>query len=99
MHITDIKIIRTENNSRKLADVSIVIDDELLITNIKLIDNGKRMFIAFSETKRKQANDEYSKEYPDVIPLYSYVRNYIEEQIINKYMEMEEQQGKESEEL
>ena len=39
MTITNIEIIKTENNARQLADVRIFIDDCLLIQNIKLIDD------------------------------------------------------------
>ena len=94
MHITSIKMEKTEDNARQLADVSIVIDDELLIKNIKLINNGKRLFVAFPQSKKKPLGENE----PDVIPLYPYVRDYIEEQIINEYLQRSEQWGKEREE-
>ena len=53
MTITDIEIIKTENKARQLADVKIVIDDCLLIQNVKLIDNGERIFVAFHTLKGK----------------------------------------------
>lgn len=83
MTVTNVKIIKTENNARQLADVEIVIDDCLLIQNIKLIDNGERMFIAFSQTKRKNS----SQKTVDVIPLTQDVRDYIENEVIKKYFE------------
>ena len=83
MTITRIEIIKTENKARQLADVKIVIDECLLIQNIKLIDNGERMFIAFSYTKRK------GEKVNDVIPLTHKVRGYIENEIIRKYLEQE----------
>lgn len=94
MHITSIKIEKTQENARQLADVSIVIDDELLIKNIKLINNGKRIFVAFPQSKKKPLGETE----PDIIPLYPYVRDYIEEQIISEYIEMSEQWSKEREE-
>ena len=84
MTITNIEIIKTENNARQLADVRIFIDDCLLIQNIKLIDNGERMFIAFSYTKRK------GEKVNDVIPLTHKVRDYIENAVIKKYREIKE---------
>ena len=84
MTVTNIEIIKTENNARQLADVKIVIDDCLLIQNIKLIDNGESMFIAFSYTKRK------GEKVNDVIPLTHKVRGYIENAVIKKYREIKE---------
>ena len=84
MTITDIIIIKTEKNARQLADVKIIIDECLLIQNIKLIDNGERMFIAFSHTKRK------GEKITDVIPLTQKVRGYIEDEVIKKYRELTE---------
>lgn len=81
MKITLIKITKTQDNERQLADVSIVIDYSLLIDNIKLLNNGKRIFVAFSSSKRKYSDNTY----PDVIPLNSKVRNYIEQEIIAEY--------------
>lgn len=81
MKITSIAITKTNNNSRQLADVSIVIDYSLLINNIKLIYNGKKMFVAFSSTKRQHSNSTF----PDVVPLNSKVRNYIEQEVIREY--------------
>ena len=87
MTITNVEIIRTENNARQLADVKIVIDDCLLIQNIKLIDNGERIFIAFSHTEKN------SKKIVDVIPLTQKVRGYIENEVIKKYCEVTGRDG------
>ena len=84
MTITDIEIIKTENKARQLADVKIVIDDCLLIQNVKLIDNGERIFVAFSYTERK------GEKVNDVIPLTHKVRGYIENAVIKKYREITE---------
>ena len=99
MTITDIEIIKTENKARQLADVKIVIDDCkarqladvkividdcLLIQNVKLIDNGERIFVAFSYTERK------GEKVADVIPLTHKVRGYIEDEVIKKYRELTE---------
>ena len=84
MTITDIEIIKTENKARQLADVKIVIDDCLLIQNVKLIDNGERIFVAFSYTERK------GEKVADVIPLTHNVRGYIENEVIKKYRDIKE---------
>lgn len=84
MEITSISIKKTHNNKRQLADVSIIFDSNLLITNIKLIDNGKRRFVEFSSSMRKNYN------YPDVVPLNPEMRQYIEREVLAQYRRMEE---------
>ena len=81
MVITDVTIMLTEGTGRQRADVAIVLDNELRINNIKLIDNGTRMFVAFPRSNSKSTS-------PDVFPISSAVREYIEAQIIKKYMEV-----------
>ena len=81
MVITDVTITLTKGTGRQLADVAIVIDNELRINNIKLIDNGTKMFAAFPRSNSKSTS-------PDVFPVTSAVRDYIEKQIIEKYKEV-----------
>ena len=81
MVITDVTITLTKGAGRQLADVAIVLDNEICINNIKLIDNGTKMFAAFPRSNSKSTS-------PDVFPISSAVREYIETQIIKKYMEV-----------
>ena len=81
MIITDVIITPTKGTGRQLADVAIVMDNEIRINNIKLIDNGTKMFAAFPRSNSKSTS-------PDVFPITSAVRNYIETQIIEKYKEV-----------
>ncbi len=81
MVITDVIVTPTKGTGRQLADVAIVIDNELRINNIKLIDNGTKMFAAFPRSNSKSTS-------PDVFPVTSAVRDYIEKQIIEKYKEV-----------
>ena len=79
MRITSIEITLTNENQRKLADVSIIIDNALRINNIKLIDNGKKRFVEFSDSTNS------GSRFPDVVPINQKVRTYIENEIINEY--------------
>ena len=79
MVITDVTITLTKGAGRQLADVAIVLDNEIRI--IKLIDNGTKMFAAFPRSNSKSTS-------PDVFPVTSAVRDYIEKQIIEKYKEV-----------
>ena len=81
MVITDVIITPTKGTGRQLADVAIVMDNEIRINNIKLIDNGTKMFAAFPRSNSKSIS-------PDVFPITSAVRDYIEAQIIEKYKEV-----------
>ena len=81
MIITDVIITPTKGTGRQLADVAIVMDNEIRINNIKLIDNGTKMFAAFPRSNSKSTS-------PDVFPITSAVRDYIETQIIEKYKEV-----------
>lgn len=89
MKITSVKISRTFNNNRQIADVSIIIDRCLLINNIKLLSNDKRVFVEFSSTRRRNSNITF----PDVVPLNSKTRMYIENKIISEYQTQVNQEG------
>lgn len=80
MVITDVTVTLTKGAGRQLADVAIVIDNELCINNIKLIDNGTKMFVAFPHSNPKSTSS-------DIFPISSAVREYIETRIIEKYKE------------
>ena len=81
MVITDVIVTPTKGAGRQLADVAIVIDNELRINNIKLIDNGTKMFAAFPRSNPKSTSS-------DIFPISSEVREYIEKRIIEKYKEV-----------
>lgn len=85
MKITSIAITKTKNNKRQIADVSIVIDYSLLINNIRLINNGTKIFVEFSKTERKHSGSASS----DVVPLNKKIRNYIERVVIAEYNRLE----------
>ena len=81
MIITDVIITPTKGTGRQLADVAIVMDNEIRINNIKLIDNGTKMFAAFPRSNPKSTSS-------DIFPISSEVREYIEKRIIEKYKEV-----------
>ena len=45
--ITSVMITKTKNSKRQIADVEINIDHSLLISNIKLINNGSKLCVDF----------------------------------------------------
>ena len=72
MKITSITITETMNNRRQLADVSIVLDYGLMLANIKLIDNGAKLFVDFPKSQRRESG---------IVRM----RSYIEREIIREY--------------
>ena len=52
-----------------------------MLANIKLIDNGAKLFVDFPKSQRRESGVVS----PDVIPLTKRVRGYIEREIIREY--------------
>ena len=57
MNITDVRIRKVEKEGKMKAVVSITIEDEFLVHDIKVIDGEKGLFIAMPS--RKAADGEY----------------------------------------
>ena len=82
MNITDVRIRRVSKDGKMKAVVSITIDDEFVVHDIKVIEGEKGMFIAMPN--RKAADGEYR----DIAhPINSVTRNEIQELILAKYEE------------
>ena len=80
MQITDIRIRKVEKEGKMKADVSITIDDEFVVHDIKVIEGEKGLFIAMPSRK---ANDG---EYRDIAhPINSATRENIQNMILEKY--------------
>ena len=59
MQITDVRIRRVEKEGKMKAVVSITIDEEFVVHDIKIIEGEKGLFIAMPS--RKAADGEYTK--------------------------------------
>ena len=80
MQITDIRIRSVEKEGKMKAVVSITIDDEFVVHDIKIIEGEKGMFIAMPS--RKAADGEYR----DIAhPINSATRDKIQKIILDKY--------------
>ena len=80
MQITDIRIRKVEKEGKMKAVVSITIDDEFVVHDIKVIEGEKGLFIAMPSRK---ANDG---EYRDIAhPINSATREKIQNMILEKY--------------
>ena len=82
MQITDVRIRKIEKEGKMKAVVSITIDDEFVIHDIKIIEGEKGMFIAMPSRKTAEG------EYKDIAhPIKSSTRELIQNLILQKYNE------------
>ena len=82
MQITDVRIRKVEKEGKMKAVVSITIDEEFLVHDIKIIEGEKGLFIAMPS--RKAADGEYR----DIAhPINSDTRDRIQKLILEKYQE------------
>ena len=80
MQITDVRIRKVEKEGKMKAVVSITIDEEFVVHDIKVIDGEKGLLIAMPS--RKAADGEYR----DIAhPINSDTRNKIQQIILEKY--------------
>lgn len=80
MQITDVRVRKVEKEGKMKAVVSITIDEEFVVHDIKVIEGEKGMFIAMPS--RKAADGEYR----DIAhPINSGTRDRIQQIILEKY--------------
>lgn len=82
MQITDVRIRKVEKEGKMKAVVSITIDEEFVVHDIKVIEGDKGLFIAMPS--RKAADGEYR----DIAhPINSDTSERIQTLILQKYQE------------
>ena len=80
MQITDVRVRRIEKEGKMKAIVSITLDNEFVVHDIKVIEGEKGLFIAMPS--RKAAAGEYR----DIAhPINSGTRDMIQRVILSKY--------------
>jgi stage V sporulation protein G len=83
MQITDVRIRKVEKEGKMKAVVSITIDDEFVVHDIKIIEGEKGLFIAMPSRKASDG------EYRDIAhPINSGTRSMIQNLILEKYEEV-----------
>jgi stage V sporulation protein G len=82
MQITDVIVFPVKNpESKTKAFAKIVIDDEFIVTGIKVIDGKNGLFIAFPQEYNKQQGKGYDICYPTTAEL----RGEISQKVIEAY--------------
>ena len=80
MQITDVRVRKVSKEGKMKAIVSITLDNEFVVHDIKVIEGEKGMFIAMPS--RKAADGEYR----DIAhPINSETRDKIQSNILAKY--------------
>lgn len=80
MHITDVRVRKITKEGKMKAIVSITLDDEFVVHDIKVIEGEKGLFIAMPS---KKATDG---EYRDIAhPINSSTRESIQRIILDNY--------------
>lgn len=83
MEITDVRVRKITKEGNMKAIVSITMDDEFVVHDIKVIEGEKGLFIAMPSSRR--ANDG---EYRDIAhPINQEARERIQDRIISAYKE------------
>lgn len=80
MQITDVRVRKVSKEGKMKAVVSITIDDEFVVHDIKVIEGEKGLFIAMPSRKASDGG------YRDIAhPINSETRDQIQSMILEKY--------------
>lgn len=83
MNITDVRVRKVAKEGKMKAVVSITIDDEFVVHDIKVIEGEKGLFIAMPSRKATDG------EYRDIAhPINSVTRDRIQTMILDKYQDV-----------
>ena len=86
MNITDVRVRKVAKEGKMKAVVSITIDDEFVVHDIKIIEGEKGMFIAMPSRKASDG------EYRDIAhPINTATRERLQKMILDKYRESVEE--------
>ena len=89
MNITDVRVRKVAKEGKMKAVVSVTIDDEFVVHDIKVIEGEKGLFIAMPSRKASDGEDRDIGEYRDIAhPINSATREQIQTIILDKYQEV-----------
>jgi stage V sporulation protein G len=86
MIITDVRIRRIDSAGKMKAVVSITIDDQFVVHDIKIIESQNGLFIAMPSRKKPDG------EFKDIAhPINAETREMLQTTIIDRYLNTEEE--------
>ncbi len=90
MTITDVRVRKIAKEGKMKAIVSVTIDEEFVVHDIKVIEGEKGLFIAMPSRKTTTG------EYRDIAhPISSQTREQMQEIILREYQKAAETEGEE----
>ena len=90
MTITDVRVRKNAKEGKMKAIVSVTIDEEFVVHDIKVIEGEKGLFIAMPSRKTTTG------EYRDIAhPISSQTREQMQEIILREYQKAAETEGEE----
>ena len=93
MNITDVRVRKVAKEGKMKAVVSVTIDDEFVVHDIKVIEGEKGLFIAMPSRKATDG------EYRDIAhPINSATRDRIQLMILEKYQKVMAEEPEDKEE-
>ena len=80
MKITDIKIRRLYDNEKMKAVCSVTFDGELVVHDIKIIENDGKTFVAMPSRRSREG------VFSDIVhPINTELRIYLEDEVLTEY--------------
>ena len=80
MQITDVRVRKVAKDGKMKAIVSITLDDEFVVHDIKVIDGPERMFLAMPSRRMPDGH------YRDIVhPVGSEMREKLEQAVLREY--------------
>ena len=90
MNITNVKVHRLDGD-KVLALVSITIDNEFVVSGLKVLDGQNGLFVAMPSKKNNKENSE--KKYYDIaFPITKEARENIQRVVLNKFNSFENEE-------
>lgn len=81
MNITDVRIRKVSSEGRMKAIVSITLDDEFVIHDVRIVDGNNGLFVAMPSRKTPAG------EFRDIAhPINSSTREKIQTEVLNAYL-------------
>ncbi len=82
MKVTDVRIRKMNEEGRMKAIVSITLDDEFVVHDVRVIEGNEGLFVAMPSKRTP------SGEFRDIAhPINTEARQHIEKEVIEKYQE------------
>ncbi len=94
MEITDVRVRKVTKDGKMKAVVSITIDNEFVVHDIKVIEGEKGLFIAMPS--RKAGDGEYRDT---AHPINSQIRNKIQTMVLEKYEDALKEESSEKDDI